>query len=160
MLRRVCVLLLVLACSATTAEARGLTVSTVKDPVRQIQTGARLRVEYSVRNTGTATAKASTARVALVRGRTVIALTNGRVPRLAARKAKALAVSAVVPARATGAYRVRVCVGTNCRQSRRAVTVTVRHRCRPPRFRLRRHPCPFLRRSPPIRRRRKRRRCP
>lgn len=119
MLRGLCVLVLVLACSASAAEAR-VTVSSVKDPVRQIQAGARLRVEYVVRNTGTA----ATARAALVRGRTVIALTNGRVPRF--RRTKVLAVSAVVPARtAAGAYRVRVCVGSSCRQSRRAVTVTV-----------------------------------
>jgi hypothetical protein len=118
MVRGLCVLVLVLACSASAAEAR-VTVSAVKDPVRQVQAGARLRVEYVVRNTGTA----ATARVALVRGRTVIALTNGRVSRF--RRSKALAVRAVVPARtAAGAYRVRVCVGSSCRQSRRTVTVT------------------------------------
>lgn len=124
MLRRVCVLSLVFACSAGTAQARGLTVSAVKDPVPQIQTGARLRVDFSVRNTGPGTAKASTARVALVRGRSVIALTNGRVPRLAVRRARALVVRPVVPAAAAGAYRVRVCVGSQCRLSRRGVTVT------------------------------------
>jgi hypothetical protein len=58
------VLVLVLACSAPAAEAR-VTVSAVKDPVRQVQAGARLRVEYVVRNTG----RATTARIALVRGR-------------------------------------------------------------------------------------------
>ena len=71
MVRAVCLLSLVFACSASAAEAR-VTVSSVKDPVRQIEAGARLRVQYVARNTG----KATRARVALVRGRTVIALTT------------------------------------------------------------------------------------
>jgi hypothetical protein len=124
MLRGFCVAALVLACSAPAAEAR-VTVSAVKDPVRQIQAGKRLRVAYSVRNAGRSTAKPSRSRVALVRGRRVITLTNGRVPGGAARKAKALAVRTVVPATTTaGAYRLRVCIRTRCRQSRRSVKVT------------------------------------
>ena len=62
MLRGLLVLTLVFACLAPAADAR-VSISSVKDPVRQIQAGARLRVEFVVRNTG----KAATARIALVR---------------------------------------------------------------------------------------------
>ena len=80
-------------------------------------------------------AKASTARIALVRGSKVIALTTGRVPRLASRKSKALAATAAVPAATVaGAYRLRVCAdaleavaetkeSNNCRLAARAITV-------------------------------------
>lgn len=122
MLRGLCVTALVFACSASAADAR-VTVA-VKDPVAHVEAGARLRVQYTVRNPARTTAKAATAKVALVRGRTVIALTTGRVPRIAPRRAKTLTVRGVVPSRA-GAYRVRVCVGRVCKQSRRSVRVTV-----------------------------------
>ena len=119
MLRRCVVLALVLACSARR-------LMRASPSARSRTRCARSRPEHgcaSSTSCGTPVARA-TARAALVRGRTVIALTNGRVPRF--RRTKVLAVSAVVPARtAAGAYRVRVCVGSSCRQSRRAVTVTV-----------------------------------
>ena len=109
MLRSTVVLVLIFAWSATAADARGLAVSAVRDPVRQIQAGARLRVEYSVRDPERTTGKRRRPRgPRWCSGRTVIALTNGRVPRLRAPETKALAVTAVVPARpAAGAYRVR-----------------------------------------------------